>query len=317
MKILFLKYNKPTNDAFTKFMHIMRDKVSCIIADLREDFGQKIDFVDFNSINKYLNKFRPFDAIFIGDIFWITGQNICCWANINNIKCCFLQHGQWIYIQNKMNPTYAPSHICVYGNNVVSMSSCWPLAKNSSIIATGSPRYDILPTETVEDAVYFSPPVLIEVHHSGRKSVVSGVKNWLHDLRQFDKYCKVYLQTHYRDAPESDMILQEFFPYATFIDRSDDPLRWIAKCQKVVTHRNSTTVLDAIASKKPVILINIDDESSFFPNGYFGDFTKEISNVNDLITHVMSKIEFSENSTDDHIITDNSSVRIFSAIHGV
>jgi len=59
----------------------------------------------------------------------------------------------------------------------------------------------------------------------------------------------------------------------------------------------------------------MDDESSFFPSGYFGSFAEEINNIDDLIRLVGQKLEFSSNPTSDYIITQNASQNIFDAIN--
>ena len=149
MGVLLIRYNKVTNVALN---NLTNNLVDSKWADLN-DFGDNLNLLGYSDTGGWLEKFLPFDRVMVGDIFWPTGQNICRWCKENSIPCCFLQHGQWIYVDNKQNPQYVPSYTCVYGGNVHEMMKSWPYSQRSQVEITGNPRYDNVPTAESEGFV--------------------------------------------------------------------------------------------------------------------------------------------------------------------
>ncbi len=111
------------------------------------------------------------------------------------------------------------------------------------------------------------------------------VKNqaWVSSLVGIDKKLNLLIQPHYREG--ATKVLKKIFPNARYADPQADPLALIQKSSKVLTHRNSTTVIDAIACRKLSILINHGPyDASFFRRGYFGQFALEINTPDDIVS---------------------------------
>jgi hypothetical protein len=286
MKVLLVRYNKVTNDAFNK-LAANAPFLTYKSVDLSQ-FGRMMDIMDYPSIKKFLHNQRPYDAVVVGDVFWPSGQNICRICSEDSVPCHFLQHGQWVYITNKKSPVYTPTVTHLNGVNTHSLVSMWPYAMKSKIQVTGNPRYDNIEPNPDGDYVYFGPPVIREKSPSAPDRIDHAALRLVMRLKGIDKTMKVKIQPHYREGDLKQ--LKRFFPKAEFIPPPDDPLPWIARCNKVLTHRNSTTVLDAIAHGKLSVLANFerqnareDDEAlnarpfltSFFPRDHFGEFALE------------------------------------------
>ncbi len=141
-KILLLRYNKVIDIAFEELSKSLDDVE---IADIT-DFGDDMNMLEYCVIDSFISQFIPFQHIVVGDVFWPTGQHICNWSLTNKVTCCFMQHGQWIYMANKMDPRHVPSYTCLFGGNLRNKMQTWPYAKRSQVKVTGSPRYDSLPS---------------------------------------------------------------------------------------------------------------------------------------------------------------------------
>lgn len=308
--ILLLKYNRPTNFSFNKLLNHSNQ-----FFDLNlEKFGSSIDLLKYSDIDAIFKDLQ-FDHVVVGDIFWPTGQNICKWCLNNNKKVYFLQHGQWIYTQNKKNPKYLPDVMFCYGSNLYNEISNWSGWNNCKIVVSGNPRYDDIISE-IGDYVYFSPPVLVELNPSARSLIHQRTYNWIKSLKGLDGYCKLYIHPHYREGDID--FLRDIFPNSTFIDTNDDPLTWISKCKRVITHRNSTVVLDSIACMKNIDLINFYEfNNSIFPESYFGKFANENFSLTDIITSLQlhSNINYDFESTLRFIKLGKSCDRILSIIN--
>jgi len=287
MKLLFLRYNKVTNDAFNNLILQSSESIEVHSVDLSQ-YDKYMDILNYSIINDILVRHEPYDIIITGDIFWTTGQNICKWGELNNKPVCFLQHGQWKYIENKKNPRYLPKHTCLYGQDVTDMCKSWPYSKRSQVHCVGSPRYDDITLNKEGEGVYFSPPVICEYSPSAPEKIDKHAQFLISRLHGIDDKVKLVLQPHYREGRVS--LLKMLFPKAIFIDPSDDPFKWIKQCNKVLTHRDSTVVLDAIAHGKLTVLMNFDDEKVFFNRGYFGDFAVESSSAKNCFTHLQSDL---------------------------
>jgi len=277
MTLLALKYSKVTNYALEKLSSCFSE-IEIKFADLQK-FGDRIDMLGFSEVSSFLTKEEPFDAVMIGDIFWPTGQRICQWCDTNNINCYFLQHGQWIYVNNKKNPRCLPHRTLFLGDNVKKMCDSWPYGKRSLLEVTGCPRYDYCErNEGDEGFVYFSPPVMLELNVSSAPIRHLRSEIVLEQLSGIDKQVHLKIHPHYREG-QIDR-LRDMFTEAEFIDSSDDPLDHIPKSSKVLTHRNSTVVLDAIACGKISVLINfLDTLQSQFRRHYFEGFALESRSV--------------------------------------
>lgn len=278
MKTALLKYNKVTNESFLKLKSI-DDNLQLI------DLGNNIDSIKYSEIDNNL-KHLNLDCVVVGDIFWPTGQNICKWCINNKVKCYFLQHGQWIYTKNKKNPEYLPYCIFVYGNDIKTEIKNWEYWNNTFVISVGSPRYDDL-FITTEDYIYFSPPVLVEQNPSAPNIVHKKSYSWIKQLQGIDQFCNLLIQPHYREKDVD--FLKKNFPLARICPKENSALPYITASKKIITHRNSTVVLDGIASKKQVCLINFTDyDNSYFKMNYFGEFALESSNKEELIKNILS-----------------------------
>ena len=283
MKIGLLKYNKVTNESLQIIYPLLKQKGHEIIwLDLSEISKNKIDLLSLQSIDKYLKRKGTFDCVVFGDVFWPTGQAICRWCKSNNVKSVFLQHGQWIYVNNKRRLNYYPSHTVVFGDNVKKMIESWPYGRFSKIHVAGSPRYDNLNINHGKNYVFFSPPVIQEIVHGVAKMIRQPFLKSLEALSGFDKECVVYMQPHYREHRID--ILKKLFPAARMIDSSEDTLQHIKASRSVVCCRNSTVVLDAMACGRKVTFTDLPAcDVAFFKRNYFQDFGVEISSKIDLI----------------------------------
>jgi len=269
--MLFLRYNKVTNEALEKlYKHIPSFKWGDM-----DSFKQRIDVLPYETIASFLQEFKPIDSICIGDVFWTTGQNICKWGEDQGVKIYFLQHGQWIYIQNKRNPRHLPHSTFVYGDNVKQMVDSWPYGKRSNVQAVGNPRYDNISwLSNSGEYTYFAPPVIKEMVPSGKNRSNAEVAKLMEQLKGIDEIGPLLIHPHYREG--SVDYLKSIFPKAMVADPQKASLPLIQKSSKVLTHRNSTTVLDAIACGKKVVLTDfLGQDKSFFKRGYFGEFAVE------------------------------------------
>lgn len=305
-KTLLLKYNKVTNESIEN----IKEHINHKIVDLNI-FGNKIDLLNFQEVSLFLRKFTPFNNILIGDIFWPTGQNICKWCFENNINCYFLQHGQWIFVNNKMNPKFLPSCTFLFGNKLKEEMLKWPYGKKSKIEVTGSPRYDNVKTEQ-GNYIYFSPPVLTEYNPSSIN--ISHKKNFkfLSNLYGIDNHLNMIIHPHYREVNID--VLKKMFPKANFVEPKTRAIDIIAKSYKVLTHRNSTVVLDAIACQKNCVLVNFAGFDSFYPKNYFREFAIECNNISECIEVLKKECVINTKSTSDFIMLGNASKRISSII---
>lgn len=269
MEVLFLKYNKVTNQAFD----VLSRKCAGTTIDLSA-WGPKMDHLSVEEIESMVPP--DSNSIVVGDVFWPTGQNVCRYGAEKGKKVYFLQHGQWIYTRNKQNPPFVP--FCTFVNGTLTRDevSHWEYGRRSKVVATGNPRYDGLQVQD-GDYVYFAPPVMQEVEHSGRVVTHLWVYRWLNALKGLERKVNLKIHPHYREADVRALKAMFAFCCDTeVIDPAENPLDHICKCSKVLTHRNSTTVLDAIACRKPVVLMNFDGVSqSCYPEGHFGPFARE------------------------------------------
>lgn len=279
MRVLLVKYNKVTNHAIQNISSYISSRADILYADVFK-FGSRADILSYSDISTYFASIKSFDCVLVGDIFWKSGQNICLWAKKNKKKVFFLQHGQWIYVDDKKSPNHKPYSIMFFGDKVCEMCKKWDLGRQSKCVVTGSPRYDHVEVGLKGEYVYFSPPVIKEMNKSSPSRVR---KHPMEELSKIQKInCKdLLIQPHYR---EGDLLtLKKWFRGATFVDPALDPFPFIAKCKAVLTHRDSTVVLDAIAHGKKTILMNFDGGlRSFYPRFYFGSFATESSNMSDL-----------------------------------
>jgi len=306
-KWLLVKYNKVTNDAFNQLSQCLKDP---IWTDLVV-FGSVMDHLSYSVIDAHFQELMPFDVMCIGDIFWGTGQNICRWCQDNDVTCCFLQHGQWKYIKNKKSPMHLPDYTFVYGDNVVNMVKQWPYSRRSQVIATGNPRYDAAQRILGGKYVYFCPPVVRELVPNGTSKFSNSNLQLLQSLKGIDQDVDLVLHPHYREGAIDFM--RNTFPGAKFADPELEPLPLVAKASHVITHRDSTTVLDAIACGKPSVLLNFVG-SSFFPKGYFEEFAIECDTSYECKKALMQSvlIEYTDyvNRARPYIYLGNASARI-------
>ncbi len=288
MTALLVKYNKVTNAAFAKLLGKQADKLILRWADINHFQQNKMDVLDYPLVNFALDIFAfKFDAIIIGDIFWPTGQNICRWCLEHGIRCYFLQHGQWIYFKNKVDPKYLPTATCFVGDDIANACSEWPYADRSRLAVTGNPRYDNSVISTEGDYVYFAPPVILERVPSSDDKHNPELLKTIQRLKGLDKQVKLVIHPHYREG--NVLALRNIFPEAEFRDPQDDPLPIVAGASKVLTHRNSTTVLDAIAHGKITVLMNFEKEDwSVYNKEYFGDFALESETPHQCFDNVIS-----------------------------
>ncbi|MHA2279447.1 MAG: hypothetical protein ACXAC5_00950 [Promethearchaeota archaeon] len=293
MKGLLLKYNKVHNDALHHLSSKLKE-VEVVWGDLFS-FGASMDLLSYSTVIDYLESFSPLDFVVVGDVFWNTGQHICRAGKKMGIRVFFMQHGQWIYIANKKSLDYYPDHTLLFGEKVAEMCSSWPYGKHSRLSVVGSPRYDNASTNGQGAYTYFSPPVIEEiVHEKPTGRLRTPFLKSLEKISGIDKFVPLIIQPHYREA-RIDM-LQKMFPKAQFADPDLDALRLIRGSASILTSRNSTVVLDAIAHQKPVVLTDFPEtDVCFFERGYFGDFAVESKNRRNLIDNLLSVTPLSRN----------------------
>jgi len=273
---LLTKYNKVTNEAFANVSQFLNEVKETDLAQ----FGELMDVIPEQMLHNLLVKLLPFDNIIVGDIFWPTGQRICQWCDKHGKKAYFLQHGQWVYIKNKTNPACLPTATFVYGTKVRDMMAAWPYSSRSKVYVTGNPRYDDIEVQS-GSYVYFCPPVIHERIPSKADQIHVKNQAWVTSFAGIDRHMDLLIHPHYREGAVKT--LKKIFPNARFADPQADALPLIQKSSKVLTHRNSTTVIDAIACRKLSVLMNYGQyEKSFFHRGYFGEFAVEINSPRDV-----------------------------------
>lgn len=304
MKVLLLRYNKVTTEAFECFARL--SNLDVVWGDLNE-FGRRVDTLTASELYPFLENFGPIDAVMIGDIFWPTGQAICEWAEVRKVKCFFLQHGQWIYTKNKKSPGHLPDATLVYGTNLRKEIQKWPYARRSKVYATGNPRYDDLSIEK-GNYVYFSPPVMLELNPSAR-TINHSRDAVIRLLRGLDAHCELLIQPHYREGKVN--ALHKWFPDAKFVDSQQPALPLVAKSRCVLTHRNSTMVLDGIACRKRIVLMPKCD--SCYARGYFEPFAIEADSFADVkknLTTDFDQIDEYDTKARPHVVLGGASERI-------
>jgi len=309
--VLLLKYNKVTNDSFRRLSTVLQVKWGNL-----SHFDKEMDVLSYEVVEKYLSGLLPFRKVVVGDIFWPTGQHICRWCKQQKIRCFFLQHGQWIYIKNKKSPQFLPYCTMVYGDNVKSMTDEWPYGSRSKVIATGNPRYDLIIPVAGGDYVYFCPPVMKELVPNGDNKIHKRNVQLLQSIAGLDKGIEMTLHPHYREGNIN--VLRKLFPTAKMADPKADPLPLILKSSHVLTHRDSTTIMDAIACGKPSILLNFKGIRSFFPKEHFGDLAIECETVGECKL-ALSSTPFEVNTeyaqrVKPHLYLGNASMRIASLL---
>lgn len=315
MRGILLKYNKVHNDSLRNLAPKLSKHFEIKWGDLSV-FGEKMDLLSYDAIKDYFAPFGKLDFIVVGDVFWRTGQSICRYGAEHNIPVFFLQHGQWIYIKNKKKLSYYPSHTLMFGDNVAKMCSSWTYGKYSKIVVIGSPRYDDASPNN-GSYIYFSPPVIEELIHgrpAGRQRC-SFYEN-LKAVKKIDKNLPIVIHPHYREARTD--CLHNLFPYAQFADPQLDALKLIRGAAKVLTSRNSTVVLDAIAHHKPVVLMDFPEyDACFFERDHFGKFALESKTKDHLIIQLLSDTKTKRTeyrNTREHIYLGNASERIVESI---
>jgi len=301
-RILFLYYNKPTDESFDNIIKSLEgdQEIEVIKGSLLREFGLRMDLIDYRRVSQFIKSFPALDGLVVGDIFWGTGQNICSWCVENGVKCFFLQHGQWIYTGNKQDAVYCPTAIYLLGNKVRDVASQWPLSKCTKLVVTGSPRYDgAMADRSNGGYVYFAPPVVEEQSHSGAVKRNPKVVTWLSELKGLDKHCQLVIHPHYREADIE--IYTQVFPQAQIVAKEANAIFLIKQCDRLLTHRLSTMVLDGLACKKRIILINFGeyDGISYYNRGYFGDMAIETSSANEVLN--LARIPFLENDLPDDV----------------
>lgn len=286
MKGLLLKYNKVHNDALHNLSYRLSKDFEIKWGDLSL-FGLSMDLLSYKQVNKYLHSLEPFDFIVIGDVFWDTGQNICRACSELNMPVFFMQHGQWIYISNKKSLEYYPTYTLVFGDNVGNMCLSWEYGNHSKVRVVGNPRYDEVSSNGYRSTyTYFSPPVIEEIVHgepSGR--IRTPFMKALEKIAGIDKRVPMVIQPHYREARTD--LLRKMFPKAQFADPALNPLKLVRGSTQILTSRNSTVILDAIAHQKSTVLMDFpENDVCFFKRGYFGDFAKESKDRRHLISNL-------------------------------
>ena len=243
----------------------------------------------YDKVLNFLKSFDNFDFVVIGDVFWNTGQNICRAAKHLDITVFFMQHGQWIYVANKKSLEHYPDYTLLFGDDVEKECSSWEYGKCSKICSVGSPRYDeAVPYGHGSPYVYFSPPVIEEMIHkkpSGR--IRTPFLRDLEKISGIDKYVSLIIHPHHRECRID--ILRKLFPKAQFADPELDAIKLVRGSSKVLTSRNSTVVLDAIAHQKITILTDLPEfDVSFFPRGYFAEFAIESDSKTHLVANLIA-----------------------------
>ena len=286
---VLLKYNKVHNDSLLHLAPKLAKYFEVLWGDL-SIFGKEMDLLNYDAVRDYFVSFGQLDFIVVGDVFWETGQSICRYGTEHDIPVFFLQHGQWIYIENKKKLNYYPAYTLVFGDNVANMCSSWIYGENSQVVVTGSPRYDnALPNGG--SYVYFSPPVIEElIHEQPTGRIRHSFYENLEAIKKIDKELQMVIQPHYREARIDH--LHKLFPCAQFADPQLDALKLVRGATKVLTSRNSTVILDAIAHHKPVVLMDFPEyDACFFERGYFKNFALESDTKAHLLDNLSAEIK--------------------------
>ena len=152
---------------------------------------------------------------------------------------------------------------------------------------TGNPRYDNLRCRD-GDYIYFSPPVMLELNASSKSVAHPKHEKMVRELQGLDQKHKVIIHPHYREGKQH--ILRKIFPSAEFIEPEAPVLDAIADAKCVLTHRNSTVVLDAIACRKQVVLMNFSGDS-YYRTGHFAPFAVESSNFEECMRNLAKEPE--------------------------
>lgn len=317
MRGVLLKYNKVHNDSLRNLAPKLVKYFEVLWGDL-SIFGKKMDLLTYDAIEGYFSSFGKLEFIVMGDVFWRTGQSICRYGEEHNIPVFFLQHGQWIYVKNKKKIPHYPAYTLMLGDNVADMCSSWAYGKNSNIVVTGSPRYDeALPNGG--SYIYFSPPVIEELIHGQPTGRIrrSFLEN-LEAIKKIDKELPIVIHPHYREARLD--YLHNLFPCAQFADPQLDALKLVRGAAKVLTSRNSTIILDAMAHHKPVVLMDFPEyDACFFQRGYFDNFALESETKSHLVSNLSADIKIKRTNymhTREHIYLGNASARIIECIRG-
>ncbi len=315
MRILLLKYNKVTNESLGVLVQSL-DKHQIVWGDLAELGKDKRDLLPYQVVTRYLDAFEPLDAVVIGDVFWTTGHNICKWCENNKrarVKCVFLQHGQWIYVENKRKLRRYPTHTAMFGDDTANECRGWSYGQSSKVIVTGSPRYDPYARCGDGDYVFFSPPVIQELIHEQTGPMREPFYRALLYIAGFDRETRVLLQPHYREARVD--LLYRMFKDAEFVHPKDKTLDLVAGSNKVVASRNSTVVLDAIVCGKPTVFTEFPNcDSAYFFRGTFGKFGLESDDRKHFMENILSDYHVPEKDYEElarrHIRLGNASKRI-------
>lgn len=273
--LLLLDCNKVSREGFAQVYLSLagHDSIAARRASLGQ-FGDRVDILTYAEVSSFMSAFLPLDAVLVADIFWPTGQNICRWCQENDVKCFFWQHGQWIYTKNKKNPRFLPSMTFFFGDDIKDECSKWPYAKRSKLSVVGSPRYDGCEISPGGDYVYFSPPAMLEQNPSAVDRYNHDVKVLLERLNGLDGEVNLLIHPHYREGKVDT--LKQMFPKATFRDVEESALGLVQSADKVLTHRNSTAVLDALACGKKAVLMNfLKWDKSYYHRDYFAPFAVE------------------------------------------
>jgi len=314
MRILLLRYNKVVNESLNVLdIELKKRRVDVVTGNIQR-LGSLPDLLPFAKISTYLSSFLPLNAVIFGDVFWPSGQHVCSWCKRHQINSYFLQHGQWIYVKNKMELPAYPDFTLLFGDDVVNMCKSWIYGKHSEVITTGCPRYDDAKLGD-EEYVFFSPPVISELNNGQSKGgrLRKGYLSLLKKLAGIDKETRIMLQPHYRE--EHLNTLFDLFPNAEFALPSSSTLKLVQNATRIITSRNSTVILDAIAYHKPVVVTELPDhDMSFFARGYFGPFVQENKSLEDFRSNVLqSQLESIDQYNEKarrYILLDNASRRI-------
>lgn len=288
MRILLLKYNKVANETLEILSKSLGNH-ELRWGNLVELGRNNVDLLSYTQISRYLEAFEPVDMVVVSDVFWPTGQHICRWCtrNLRDVKCLFIQHGQWIYVTNKKKLREYPTHAVLFGDNVTNECKSWSFGKSVSVVSTGSPRYDSYAPSPAGEYVFFSPPVIQELVHGRPKHVREPYLRALQYIVGFDKEIRVILQPHYREARLE--LLMTMFPDAEFVDPDDRTINLVAGAKTVVASRNSTVVLDAIVCGKPTVFTEFPNcDAAYFRRGYFGKFGLENDGSQHFLKNVLS-----------------------------
>lgn len=315
MRGLLLKYNKVHDDSLRNLAPKLAKYFEVLWGDL-STFGEEMDLLTYDAVKEYLVLFGELEFILVGDVFWRTGQSICRYGRERDIPVFFLQHGQWIYVKNKKKLPYYPAYTLLLGDNVANMCSSWTYGKNSHIVSSGSPRYDNA-SPNGGSYVYFSPPVIEELIHRKptgklRRSFYENLKA----IKNIDKELQIVIQPHYREARTD--YLHQLFPHAQFADPQLDALKLVRGATKVLTSRNSTVILDAIAHHKPVVLMDFPEyDACFFKRGYFNSLALESETKSHLASNLLAEVKIKRSAymnAREYIYLGNASDRIVESI---